>query len=436
MSSLVPRALTRVAAAIVGLALLAGTPAAIAKPPTRPGAVTNLTVAVTKPAAAYNLESSWTAGANTTSFRVQLTNAAGAVLDSATLASTHWTATTTAPGGSVLTVTVTPYNSSRKGPSTPTTTTLPDVTGPSGSYTVDDAGYDGTITQASLSDDVSPASAITRSVGWGDGSPAEPWSSGDTISHNYATQGRYLPTMTLTDLAGNTTVLDLKAIVINDHAAPTGTFSTTPATGWASYTAVALTQLTLSDDFSPAPNIARSVEWGDGTVSPWPAGGTISHRYLVAGTFTPQVVATDEAGNSAPLAAGSSVTITKDALAPVLRLTLPRTKATSVRSWKVLKGRATDAGVGVRWVQLKAVQKRGKVFYAYRPATRTWVKARTSVAAFTKAGVLRVTPGTTGLWQAPLARLTLGTLTYRVTGVDQVGNTSKTLAHSQKITKR
>lgn len=437
MSSVLSRALARnaVLMAAVILSLVVGGPAAQAKPPVRPGLVKSLAVSVTKPSSAYRLVATWTASSNTTSYHVKVTNPAGTVLDSDTVTATAWTATATAPSGSVVTVTVTPYNGTRRGRPAQLSKTLPDLTAPTGSFVVSEVGFVGTVTQDALSDDVSSADAITRSIDWGDGSAVQAWTTGTAIDHSYATQGRYLPCVTLVDLAGNSVTVALDAIVIDDTTAPTGSFSATPAAGWASYTKVAVTQLTLSDDFSPAPFIQRSVVWGDGVVSSWTSGSTLTHVYKVAGSYTPTVVAVDEAGNHSDLAA-TQVTITKDSVGPLLRLKLPVVNKTAVRSWLPIKGVATDAGVGVRLVRVKAVEKRGTVFYAYRPLTKKWVKAgMTRAGAWQKAGLIRVVPGLSGRWQTRLAHLSLGTLSYKAAAVDRVGNTSKTLTHSQKLTR-
>jgi len=438
MSSVLSRAFARPVALVAALVLsiLVGLPGAQARPPVKPGAVMNLVATVTKPAAAYQVATTWTASSNTTAYRVRLTNAAGSVLDNDTVTSTAWTAETTASAGTVVTVSVTPFNGARRGRAVTISRTLTDLTGPTGTFTVAESGLVGTVTQTAVSDDVSAADSITRSIYWGDGSAPQQWTDGTSIDHTYPGQGRYLPVVTLTDVAGNPSEVALDAIVIMDSTAPSGSYSLTPATGWASWTKVSVTQLALSDDFSPAANIERVVDWGDGGVpTPWTSGATLTHVYKVAGTFSPTVVVVDEAGNSAQFAS-ASVTITKDSVAPVVTLTLPRFNKAAVRSWTVLKGRATDAGVGVRVVKVKAIEKRGSVFYAYRPLAKKWVKAGTSrTAAFQKAGLARAVPGANGVWKVRLAKLKLGKLIYRVAGVDRVSNVSKPLVHSQKLTR-
>ncbi|CUR55171.1 exported hypothetical protein [metagenome] len=420
------------AIAVIGV-LLSGT-VAQAKPPSRPGAVKNLAAVVTKPAGAYSVAVTWSASTNTTSYALRLTNSSGVVLDSERVTATSWTGLGVAAAGSSVTISITPYNGTRKGPQTSISKTLPDITAPQGSFTVSSTALTGTLTQTSLSDDLSPADAITRTVDWGDGSGLASWSTGSVLQHSYPAQGRYLPSVTLVDLAGNAVTIQVNAMVILDTQAPTGTFSTTPASAWMSYTKVAVTQLGLADDLSPAPQITRSVEWGDGNVTPWTSGTTLSHVYTVAGSYSPTVVLVDEAGNTGHVVA-SGVTVTQDSLAPALRLRVPATKKAYVASWKVIKGTATDTGTGVKQVRLKAIEKRGATYYSYKAATKRWVKAGTTKsAAWRKATFVIAVPAATGAWKANLKGLKLGTLSISVTARDKVNNTSPARTKSQKLT--
>jgi 5'-nucleotidase len=397
---------------------------------------TDLTSTATAvPSGAYRFDSTWKAGTNTTSFKVTLTTAAGTVVDGKTVSATAWSTTAKVAAGSVLTVTVSPYNGTRKGTSITTKVTTPDVKGPTGSFVADDDGWNGVVHQDALSDDVSAASAIVRSIDWGDGAPTVSWTAGVDIEHTYAAQGRYVAVLTLVDEAGNQTRLELP-IVIQDKTAPSGAFSVGPEAGWASLSDITITQTSLSDDFSPAGTIGRVVDWKDGTQSTWVGDAPITHVYAVAGTFTPDVTVTDEAGNSATIASTGAATITADVAGPAVRLTLPRRKVTTAATWKTLKGKATDAGVGVARVRVLAVEKRATSFYAYRPATKHWVRAgRTLAGAFQKARPVTAARTADGRWLAPLSGLKLGTLVYRVSATDLVGNASKVLTHKQKLTR-
>ena len=78
-----------------------------------------------------------------------------------------------------------------------------------------------TLTQTSIHDNVTPASAIARGVAWGDGTTST-WTTGTTITHVYSTHGTFTPQVTLTDQAGNSsTPIDSSPIVVKaDSSAP------------------------------------------------------------------------------------------------------------------------------------------------------------------------------------------------------------------------
>ena len=150
-------------------------------------------------------------------------------------------------------------------------------------------------------------------------------------------------------------------------------------------------------------------------------------------TCGPVVTLTDEAGNAASVST-SAVVVTADTHGPNVKLTLPKAKH-SVKAWKTLRGTATDAETGVASVWLKAVQKRGAAWYAFKATTHTWVKAATKAKAFTKATAFTRTTDTQHRWTAKLTKLRRGTLVYKVRATDMVGNRSTTLTHSAKLTR-
>jgi hypothetical protein len=430
-----PRVL-RVAATSAALALVVGTVTATAAEAGKPApAPTGIAATVTAhPSGTYDVAASWNATASATSYKVSLTKG-GATLASATVTKTSWTPTvTTTPGSASLSVRA--VIGKRQGKPGAISVPLPDVTAPAGSYSSSWNNNTGlaTITQDSLTDN-SPVSGVTRTVNWGVGSPVA-WPAGTTITHTYPlTAMRYTPTVTLEDAAHNVAVVDVPAVVINDSEAPTGTFTAGPATGsWAKLSQVSLSQTAIHDNWSPDANITRMVDWKDGTAPQAWTGATASHVYAVGGTFTPQVTLTDEAGNSSAAIDTSAVTVTVDSARPVVKLSLPRSK-NSVKAWTTLRGKATDAGTGVKSVWLKAVEKRGAAWYGYNPTTHKWAKAATKNKAFTKAKAFSLTTNAKHQWRAPLAKLRLGTLVYKVRATDRVNNVSATLAHTAKLTK-
>lgn len=433
-SSTRPVAVT-VAALCLALVATSG-PAAEAKPSTRPGRVTQLAVdSVTKPTTAYRVATSWKAATSTTSYRVTAVDASGAVLDKGTVTTPGWVALVKASAQASVRITVTPYDDARKGASSRTTTVLPDLTAPTGAFQLARTGQDVTLTQTALSDDVSQPGQITRSVDWGDGTPAQAWGSGTTTGHTFAGKGLWHPSVTLTDAAGNTAVVSAGVVVIGDETEPTGAFSTAPTSGWAAWTPVALTQLSIHDDFSADADIRRTVAWGDGTQSDWPTGAAVDHVYQGAGTWTPQVTLVDEAGNAAVVGA-PPVTVVRDEVAPSVWLWLPRHHRTSIRRWRTLEGRARDHETGTSVVRVKAVQKRATGWYGYRPSGGRWVSAATARGAWRKARPMTILPASTGAWLCTVRRLAKGVLVYKVVAHDQVGNASAPVSHRQRLTRR
>ena len=432
------RALVLSTVAVTSTLLVVTALPSVAAPPGKPGKVSGLAAVVTKPTASYTVASTWTAASNATSYKVRLVDAVGTDLDSDTVATPSWSAHAARPVGSVVRVQVTPYRGTRKGSTATISRTLPDLTAPAGTFAVSWTTATATVTQTALSDDVSAAGSIVRSIDWGEGAGFQSWAGGITTQHTYpATDGLYRPKVKLVDQAGNTDIQTLHAVVIGDDEAPTGTFTAGPAAAWSSLTSVQLTQTSLYDDFSKPADVTRLVNWGDGSpIAAWTSLLEVpTHVYATAGSYTPLVTLTDEAGNTAPVAA-TTVAVTTDTARPVVSLSLPKRRVAVVGTWKTLKGRATDtAGTGVAGVEVRAVQKRGSAWYAFKPATRTWVKTTTRSRAFARAGIRKVVPTATGTWGSALPRLRKGTLAYKVVAIDSAGNRSAAASHVQRLTR-
>ncbi len=435
-----PRAAGAFVTAVTALALVAGvSDSAQAKPPVKPGNVTGLSItSMTQEDATYTVEAGWNTATNATSYLVTLTNITGTVLDQERVTDPSFVGTTTQAAGAKVTVSVTPFNVKRRGRTTATSAFLPDFTAPVATYTVSpDSSPDGnvTVTQTSVSDNLSTPAQLTQSIDWGDGSPNSTGpGTQTTFPHAYpTTPAVHHPVVTLTDGAGNDVTYTLAAAV-NDLSAPTGTFAVSPATGYARWTTVTVTQQAIGDNLSAEADIARSVDWGDGPAEPWTTGTTLTHTYDAAGTYDPTVTLTDEANNaSAPLAT-SAVTVTADTVKPVVRLRLPTTNKQSVSKWTTLRGRATDAQTGVRNVRVKVVEKRHGTWYAYRADTGRWATAASQRGAWKKATLSTVTPNGRR-WSVPVKRLRVGLLVYRAAARDNVGNSSAWRTHQQLLTR-
>jgi hypothetical protein len=432
------RRLTAIVAAVGSTVLTVGLAAgpAQAKPPVRPGAVTGVTMTLTKPADNYTAVASWNAATDATSYQVALTNAAtGAALANNTVSVTSWSASVNLTGVAQVRLTVTPFNANRSGPAGTITQQVPDLTAPTGTFTVSWVNRTGTITQTALADD-SPVAQVTRTVSWGDNSAPQAWTTGTTITHLYAADGLYRPTVTLKDAVGNTRVVALAPIVPGDVTAPIGTFTTSPGTAWVSMTPVNLTQTSLSDDFSAAADVLRWIDWGDGgAVQAWTASVTATHVYGVAGTYTPQVILKDDAGNTRQVPA-PAVQVVADTVAPLVKLTLPKKGvADEVSSWKKVAGQATDTnGTGVASVALLAIEKRTGGWYFYKATSKSWGKTSTKAKAWKRAKAANATLTAKGNWTVRLSGLKKGTLFVQATATDVAGNASKPAGHKAVLT--
>lgn len=441
------RKLKRFTTAFVSTTLIAsawGAAAAVpaaAKPPTKIGPVVGLSLTVSKPGDAYAVTASWNPLSGATKYVVDASSG-GTAIGSATVTTPTWTGSTTQPAGTTVRVTVTPFQGKRPGIASSVSTVLPDLTAPVASYSVirkNGTGGDVALHLDSLTDDVTSPAQITQSVAWDDGQPAVSWAKPFAdLAHRYSEdKAVHHVTVTATDQAGNSRSSVL-TVVVNDTTAPTGAYTTSGSSAWAGWTTVELLQTAVSDDLSVADKITRTVSWGDGTAPQvWPHGSPLTHRFAQAGTFTPTVSLTDEAGNTSAPVATAPVTVSVDSVRPTVRLTLPKTKRSYVGSWKRLKGVATDAQTGVRHVEVRIVEKRDTTWYAYRPATRTWVKGgSTKVAAMKKARVAIRTTTTANAWSMPVSHLTKGVLFYKASSVDNVSNRSASKSHKQVLSQR
>ncbi len=293
------------------------------------------------------------------------------------------------------------------------------------------------LAQQAIHDNVTPDNLIDRQVDWGDGSPTQHWTSGTTLAHVYQNAGTFTPKVILTDQAGNSSgPISATAVTVTvsaDHQPPTGTFTTEPATAWADIDAVTLVQTSLADNMTPANLIDRRVDWGDGTKVSWGSGTTLTHVYHSGGTFTPKVTLTDQAGNSASMNS-SPVAVTVDSFAPVVTITVPRHRH-HVVSWRPVRGTAVDAGTGVTTVSVKAVEKRGRTWYAYQSSSHSWGKASTRARALARSTTLHVHVNGKHRWHTKLAHLRQGRLVLRVWANDQVKNRSLTVTHRVNLTR-
>jgi PKD repeat protein len=286
--------------------------------------------------------------------------------------------------------------------------------------------------------DTSTGSPATWAWDFGDGST----STSQSPTHTYNSPGDFTATLKVTNAAGSdteTTTVEVEGVVDTprpDTSPPTGTFRVTPSAGWAAYTGVVLTQTAIADNVTAAGTIRRAVDWKDGRGAvAWSSGSTITHTYAAAGRYAPTVTLTDESGNSAPFST-APVVVRADTAAPVAGLSRPaKAKRASAAAWRTLRGRVSDAGTGVSFVNVRVVEKRRGAWYAYRPASHTWVKAATRAAALRKSRAGRALIGGTTQWSLRMVGAHKGTLLVRLVAGDHVGNTSRLRTYSQRLTR-
>jgi hypothetical protein len=425
---------------VIGLVvgLLVASPAAAARK-VKPGQVTGLALSFWRPADHYVVTSHWDADPNATKYVVKMTDSSGLPISPGTTTQTTWSLDSYAAPGTTVTVTVTAYIGKVRGKATRTSALLPDLTAPIGAYRVvrevaDPTSGNVTVQQDVLSDNLDPIADLTQTVDWGDGTPVESWSPlATTITHSYpGAEAVYYPVVSVSDIAGNTSTYQL-VVAVADTLAPTGTFTTGPSTGYAGWNTISIVQDALSDDLSAADNIARVVDWGDGTAPElWTAGDTLDHVYAVGGDYTPKVTLTDEAGNSA-VVDSSPVTVSIDTDAPKLRVAEPKRRH-MVRAWRRVHGIAVDSGVGVAFARIKVIEKRHGDWFVYRFKAHAWKQvgpAKRAALHEARAKLLRINH--LNHWSVKVRGLRKGVLVVRAISADHVGNADAKVVRQRLI---
>ena len=174
----------------------------------------------------------WTPLAGATAYKVVLTSG-GVVLASVTQTSPPWDATLSLTANSQIQVSVTPLEGKRPGNSARPSTCCPTSHLRRGTFTVTRSGMDMTITQTSLQDDVTPSAEIKRTVVWGRRRRTDLADGRRAHATTTPLLGRYVPTVRLTDRAGNSVTLTLKAAVFGDTTAPTVNVAAGPSSAFA-----------------------------------------------------------------------------------------------------------------------------------------------------------------------------------------------------------
>jgi PKD domain len=420
---------------LVAALVVTATPAEAA--PNKIGPVKGLDVTITRPAERYVVASDWNDLAGATSYRVSL-SIGGTVLQSDKVTTSDWRTNTTREAGARVTVKVVPLAGKKPGKQASLTKELPDLTAPTGAFHIQQApgSQNVQVVQDTLSDDLTPAGSIARTISWDEGMPFEPWGGG---THQYTVDVNtalvYHPTVKLEDAAHNVSEVPLGAVVVGDNKAPTGAFGAT-STGWARWTKIALIETSpVDDNFKDAENvITRTVDWGDNSSDTWTGSAAPTHVYADAGTYTPVVTLTDKAGNKADGIEANTVQVAADTGRPRVSLTKPSTRRTWVRKWATLHGKVSDAATGVKVVKLRMIEKRGTSWYAYRSSTHRWVRGGTTqAAALRSATFAKVKPTARNKWSYQVSGLRKGRFVVQARALDNVKNVSKLRTVSQAL---
>ncbi|MGH3412595.1 MAG: PKD domain-containing protein [Marmoricola sp.] len=251
-------------------------------------------------------------------------------------------------------------------------------------------------------------------------------------SHTYKNPGSYTVTLTATNAQGS----DAAQGTVGARATskpPQGSYTVSPDHSWAGWTKVELVQQALSDNGTPPAKIGRVVDWGDGTQAfDWTSGTRLGHVYDSAGSYRPTVTLTGQAGNKTTVTL-PAVTVGVDDIAPTVWLHRPHA-VHRVSSWRRLRGTTYDHQSGVSRVVVKAMEKRGRHWYAYHPTRHAWVRTANWRGAWRRAGWAQVRPHGQQ-WSTWLSGLHRGRLVLYVTAHDRADNTAKRQHYHYTLTR-
>jgi hypothetical protein len=125
----------------------------------------------------------------------------------------------------------------------------------------------------------------------------------------------------------------------------------------------------------------------------------------------------------AGIATGTTTTTT-DKVKPKIRISVPR-KPSKVRSWRVVRGTASDAGSGLSMVGVFVAQKRGSRWWTYDFATKKWLKGYAKLGPTEKKS--KASPAFVqapqGKWASPAIKgLRRGSTVFEAAAFDKAGN--------------
>lgn len=308
----------------------------------------------------------------------------------------------------------------------------PDTTAPTGSFTLSPTspwiGQGTKLTQQNVADNgESDPATVTRAVTWGDGTSTTLTAGQGPVTKTYAATGTYTVTFTLTDAAGNATVQSGTVTVVNP-----GRFKLSKAAVW-HHEAVKVTLSAV-----PAGTTKIVLSYGDGYRSTLKGKNqTVAHSYhyrsngklMPVGSVSLTAVYTNKYGSTTSLPVGK-VTIKKDSWRPKVTITKPK-HPERVKSWKTIRGTASDKGSGVQGVTVVVTRTVGRTSYCYTTG-RTWMKL-TASSNYDRCVLERTTKK--GKWSLSVKGLKKGTLAVYAVSADWADQASKPAKVTRRLTR-
>lgn len=180
--------------------------------------------------------------------------------------------------------------------------------------------------------------------------------------------------------------------------------------------------VTITQNSVDPGTVTRSVIAGDGSAAKaWTAAKPYQIVYKRAGTFAPKVRLVDQFGNSRDVAL-PAVSVRADKTPPGIKIVRPA-KPTKKASWKVIRGTASDAGVGLEAVGILIAEQRGKTWWTYDFRSKKWLKGKSSLTKTldtSRANPAFVTPTSAGTWKSPAIKgITKGVLFVSAVALDK-----------------
>ena len=316
-------------------------------------------------------------------------------------------------------------------PTTQPTTTPPDTTKPTGSFKLSLGslwiGQRTTLTLVAIGDDRGAAN-VRRVVTWGDGTTSTLPATQASIVKQYVKAGRFTVTLTLTDAAGNKTVVSSVVTV----TVP-GKFKLSKSSVWHGE------RFTVTISAVPAGTTNIVFDSGDGYVDAIkPKNQTFTeyyyHRFkgglMPAGAVSLSAVFFNKNGGTIRIPVGK-VTIKRDVWSPHVTITKP-SKSNRAASWKTIRGTATDKGSGIPDLIVIALRKSGSKFYCYTPK-KTWLRIYADSNLTRCFNYVKVSKGKWALAVKGQKKNT--TLDVMAVGSDWSDRTSNTAERVQKLTR-